>query len=1562
MSSLYYVNNYILGVIAPEQSAILIPTLSDYKVVLINLEITYVSDDYNILTIYIANQPYLQKNTIFKFSIIDITADTTVPFSIQLYFINELTGEPINSINSNQLLSGSDVVYIIYEDNNHWLYINNTSSLLDEVLMLLGAENASTNNTLITEYLTMIKNNNPIIDGLDSYLDGSSSSSSSRSSSYGSSSSSSRNRKVLSNNPLSPNPPTDLIPDPNKIVTVNKLPDDIYKYLDISSKYKTSTPPFGLTEDDLGNKLETNSSINYLDMFLIIMQNYPTFYTLVANQLAIQNSLCAIKSSAGSLITLTYPTFINKSQYFGDIIIQSSGGGFNTVRSVLLNPNAIITYLGSNINLENSEEFYLQYILDYVPNTSQTQQLFRPNTNFLSATTITFFIYDSSNASLLSNVDGIVILDKLNRVVLNTTSSISLTESSITMNFNSINIFPLTLYMIKDSRIVSNGNFLNGSFGIYPPNYPVSLPPMPTYSILTPSTTETLTYFTSDYQNQNSEIAYYNEQNIVLDALYNNSVTFFIENLPQYNSIEEITFYQEYAGTPTILNPNPPSIFNLLNIGSVNLDNNSITVYFSALQYLTSGNYKDYLNINLIYYNRYTNSSPPSPSPVSSWVQITVSIFINYVKEPRFPIPIPVNNNYTDLPQQPSIYTGECPPFNLACPLVINPAEVTKLYANTVVPFNISVCDGTFDLSTYSFELGFIVTTGSTSSPTSTYYVLNSNILITSNSDMIFMELYEYNLLQTTQLASYSYINNGTLSLALNIQYNICAAVRYPNPNGGITYQVTNMIPFIFNYSTVSIPTLPSIPTVPTIPQLPISMIGANPYGALISLAESPNIVNGVDAVFPVDGFIYTGSNSYPIDQGDTVNFFVYSQYEIIESIILFNGYELSVYTKTTDTIDKSNTYFGGSQSYLTNTELGNKSFRYPPVVGPEYKYVVSISIRMILPPDKYYISVYTKTKQTVNDIITYEYAYSINNIYINNNQQFDLVVQGELINGIIIPPDINTENASIDDIGVYATINGNIILPPKSLYYYKNVDGITSTSGYFYVITGNTIQNNLDAENIIKGTSQNGLFCFEGQSYGKLINTNTSLSYNSIINNQLLYFKKLANVFGYGTSEALREIIDNKIASSETNIYSVIQKLELTARNIYYCGKYTTNIYIDGNSLPSGFSYYPNGVVRNDKHTIPPSPNPKVNGPDYRDVYYSSVSSYHWGVYDPCDIPIHTGATGTTGPTGATGTTGYTGCTSCTGYTGCTSCTGYTSCTGDTCYTGSGPPGPEPPTPIPPSPIPPEDPQLTTLIQLTQQEVNIQTAILDFLVNGPPPIPPIQPTGYTGYTGYTGCTGCTGYTGCTGCTGYTGCTGCTGATGTTGPTGPTGSTSTTGATGAHDNYMPPKGWIPTSNLPTGLTGTTSPPQSFNGENTFDELNSLLDDNMVNYSVMYSTKNVIIIPSDYVGYGMVKFSTQPSYILTIHLHTNSATPSPLPNNCECNGDSVELNGSVIYPGTEIVIVNNSATNVRVVSFDLATSPPTPIQINLKDTIMDSLFIRPFDNMHLVFGTNSWSPI
>jgi hypothetical protein len=1883
MSS-YCVLNYLIGISNANEQSLIIPTLSNnIKVVFVNISISdVIFDDNNtavnaIINIVIANQPNLQKNTIFKFSIIDAMIDS-ISYTVNLYFTNNtIDGTPIHSINSSQELTGGDIVYIIHEEGNRWRYINNTSSLLDQVIKLLGADDASTDNQLITEYITTVKDSNPIIDGLTPYLD--------------SSSVNGRRRGRVANSPLSPNQPTDLIPDPNKIVTINKLPDDLYKYLDISSRYKTQQPPFGLTNDNLGNKLETNLSINYLDLFLTIMQNYPTFYTLVANQLAIQNSLCTIKSLAGSLITLTYPTFINKSQYFGDIIIQSSGGGFTTVRSVLLNPNAIIKYLGSNINLENSEEFSLRY---KIGSSSVSAVHFTPNQSFSTgASTIVFYIYDKYGDPL-ANVDGIIILDATNRVVLNTISSITASESSITMNFSSPNPYPYTLYIIKENRIVSNGNFMHGSFGIYPPS--AITPNTPTNNNLIPATREYLTYLTSDYRNANSETAYYNEQNIIIDGLYNNSVTFFINDIPDGYSIEEITFYQKYTKIPSTV------IFELLNIGCVNLDNNSITVYFSSLEYLNNTpNYKNYLNINLVYYNRST----------LHWISLTdIKIYINY--SPILPTP---NNNYTILPAQPIKPTvGVCPTFNLASPLSVektveNPTGLAYLYANTNVSFNISSCTETFDLSTYSFELGFI------DKNDGNYYVLNSNLLSTSNTDMIFMELYEYNLSQNLlnpQRTSYSYINNGTLSLVLNVQYDICAAIRYPNPNGpDIIYETTNTIPFIFNYTPVPPPITP----------------GSDPNGALISLAESPNIVDGVNSVFPVDGFIYTGINPYPINQGDTVNFFIYSPYEIVESIIVFNGYELSNYTKSTD---KSNTYLGGSQSYLTNTQLSDEqAFMYPAIGGILYKYVVSVSIRMILPPDKYYIAVYTKTKQDIDGIITYNYAYSINNIYINNNQQFDLIVQGELINGVVIPPSINTENASIDDIGAYATINGNIILPPKSLYYYKNTDGIISTSGYFYVITGNTVVNNLDSRNIINGTSQNGVFCLEGQSYGKLINTNTSLSYNSIINNQLLYFKKLANVFGYGKTKDLEIIIDNKIASGEANIYSIIQKLELTARNIYYCGKYTTNIYIDGNSLPSGYSYYPNGVVENIQHQIPPSPNPKVNGPDTRDIYYSAVyyNEYYWGVYDPCNSISYTQPpivpTGLLSPYAAPSSTivviSPTSIEISSLSTGVDTLTSINSFNIETSALVVQfkipviPPALIPPNDLPNtgtikigttdyyinlysrydegpyyyfilsndeiieypyanndtitiffngtevlyyqnnnflvkftyfvdnnngtlpilqnfyvettcdfennipattgdgilsynttnannilsvisstsiqvwdaiSPnkgiilsnqsfdivsygfmlqfripvIPQSTPAIGTInigthdyyIQLnsTSAQFTINNTIYSYInddiivmyfngtdvlyfknglylnklpyiipntpqklyiestcsfrntiptptgsgiltyntsnantvlvVNTVPPISNInvigditspngtilsnesfnintngfmvqfniptipqsqlQPSTGTINIGtrdyYIQLNGDSTFTikGFTTTHTYSNndritiyfngveilyfnnsilLTKC--------PYSPNYSNSqqfyvksTCNFTNINNTilignikgyvipltystllindikgyiipptnnklliseiqgnsipltelYLPPKYWETTPNLPTGLITSTSPPQSFNGANTFDELNSLLDDNMVNYSVMYSTKNVIIIPSNYVGYGSVKSPSQPPYILTIHLNTNSATPPPSPDSCSCNGSDVSLNGELIYPGTEITIVNNSATNVRIVSFDLATSPPTPIQINLKDTIMDSLFIRPFDNMHLIFGTNSWSPI
>jgi hypothetical protein len=197
------------------------------------------------------------------------------------------------------------------------------------------------------------------------------------------------------------------------------------------------------------------------------------------------------------------------------------------------------------------------------------------------------------------------------------------------------------------------------------------------------------------------------------------------------------------------------------------------------------------------------------------------------------------------------------------------------------------------------------------------------------------------------------------------------------------------------------------------------------------------------------------------------------------------------------------------------------------------------------------------------------------------------------------------------------------------------------------------------------------------------------------------------------------------------------------------------------------------------------------------------------------------------------------------------------------------------------------------------------------------------------------------------------------GSNGATGPFwGVTGDMSLIGNT---DQITTPINWIRTPNFPT-LPSTTSV-NNFRGSNSVTELNNTLL--VYSEQLKYCSKNIIIIPDDYVGYGLINGAntgacSQPDYILTIHLNTYGIYDSATSGNDCCSTTQATLNGSMISPGTEINIINNSPnTIVKVISYNLATNPPTPLIINLGNTTMDSLYIKATDSMHLIFGGSTW---
>jgi len=1301
-------------------------------------------------------------NILIKVTLIEKIEDSAKEFKTKISFYDHHNNK-IQELDRpyNKYVYG-DSIFIAYDHNQRWNYITGSNLLLYKELVDLGAIDPSIQNKIVTDLTKSV-----LVDKLTSYLD--------------------------TGLPLNSDDSSQM---PNKIVTREGFPIDLYKYLDVNIGEEMSD---GL---DTGNKLETVESIDYLNRVIKIMQYYPEFFAAVSNQLTNQNELNTISIPLDSITTLTYPVNVKKSQYIGDIIIQNNvqPNSFSPVEEVLLTPNSTIRYLGSDIEIYPNNTLFR---LKQTNTIDGTLRLVSPNaTTFILPSvgnSITFYIYalsDSGPDVPLSNVSSIFMIDCDNNIVGGTTTNITTEESSITFPYSALigtTKSPYTLCIIYGNKIYFNGSKNNGSVGIYistgesiQPS--PAFPPFPELGAEPPYYNEfpssnSLLYSIQNYEGTNSPPVQYNVQNIILDQTNNKSVTFTI-NPPIETTISDI-FVGKFS--------NEDSSYQILNISSFDLVNNSITIYYDlvSIENLDSFGMNIFIYTNQIYVEGGDGGDGGDGGEGGDnkiWYYLSMQIYINATKY----IPVPNSSTpsrYPYNPSEPSI-VNNCYLYQLSSPLA-PPVDQINFYhpvnINTIVLFNLETSCHTlppqFNLSTYSFELGFLIDEPNEfegSGITSVFYQLNANLMSNSTPDLVMMRLYEYNDTgETDPTLSFSSVNPGTYSVILGYNYKICIAIRYPSETSGqIYYKSSNALQFIF--VTDDIDSIAS-------------------YPPLLSLIEYGGDIAGIN--FPVDGSLYTGINPYPVTQGDTINIYVYSPINFFESIIYINGYELAYYTKETEA---TNTYFGGSKCYRS-PELLNA----PIVVNNlQYNYYLKISIRMTILPQKYYISSFTKYK---NSRGVYNYDYSINNIYLKVMQQNDLLIQGNLINGYIVPPNINTDSTGYNDIGIYSTVNGHILLPPKSLYYYETVNLNILYKGYFYVITGNTIANNVDGMAVINGESQHGVFCFEGQGYGKLINTITPSSYNSIINNMLLYFKRIANLYGYGEVSRLIEVLNTKIDLLEKNITTIIYNIELTTRNIYICGKYTTNIYINGNALPVGISYYPNQVTWQGNTgtipTIPTSPNPDVNGNTSSsglDKYYIQYSSNgiiteptpligeYWGLYSEC----------------------------------------------------------------------------TDLVQL------------------------------------------------------------------------------------------PNNW--TISNPFVLPENTKL-EKFKGSNSFTTINEIITDDPTNYQINFSTKNCIIIPSDYVGYGIINSPTAPSYILTIYLNGNIGTPEDS-DTCDCDKPQIQLNGSTIFNGTEITIINNSSINVRVISLNLASQPPTPIQINLQDTTTDALFISPTDNIHLIFGGNTWSII
>lgn len=732
-----------------------------------------------------------------------------------------------------------------------------------------------------------------------------------------------------------------------------------------------------------------------------------------------------------------------------------------------------------------------------------------------------------------------------------------------------------------------------------------------------------------------------------------------------------------------------------------------------------------------------------------------VSIYINEEIPIPTPNPIPAPKPY--LPSYEFSISGNAISDNALDIANNNNLTVTP---NTLLNFTITACDVVFDDS-YTVELAILTSSNDLITITETTpFVLNTEL------NTINIRLYGYNELPINPESAYK----------------IVAVITQLNTNNLVKYYTA-----VYTAAPVNLTVVPAIfqPT------------------PLISF-----INNEAEYLFPLYNFVAT--------QGDTINFYIYSKKPFTKNVIYFNGQELIEYTQT----PSNNTYSGGSTSYV-NYEIAIENELYP-----EYNYYVIIPIRLTLPASlptsdpsvfppnidtigtRYYITV--ATTMLDDDGGSYSTYYSTEQLILHLQLNTRLIVHGYLINGIVTPSVINNgiDNIKPSDINAFATVNGLIIPPDNSLFYYKTTDG--DNSGYFYVKTSNTVKYETP------GPSE-GLFCFQGQGYGTIVTTIAPASYHTIINDMIDYFIKMAIQFGFIFRSEIEAYKNNTFGQQYLTLQNLIDYIELSTRNTYLCGIYTTNIYIVGNSIPIGTSYYPNNVEYQGSDGIIPSsgqyaPNPDING----------LINGFYGATGGISSLYYNGSNGATGP--------------------------FWGVTGDASLIGN-------------------TDQITT----------------------------------------------------------------------------------------------PINWKSILNFPT-LPSTTSV-NNFRGSNSITELNNTLL--VYSEQLKYCSKNIIIIPEDYVGYGLINGAntgacSQPDYILTIHLNTYGIYDSTTSGNDGCTTTQATLNGSIISPGTEVNIINNSPTAiVKVISYNLATNPPTPLIINLGNTTMDSLYIKATDSMHLIFGGSTW---
>ena len=719
-----------------------------------------------------------------------------------------------------------------------------------------------------------------------------------------------------------------------------------------------------------------------------------------------------------------------------------------------------------------------------------------------------------------------------------------------------------------------------------------------------------------------------------------------------------------------------------------------------------------------------------------------VGIYINEDPIPPTPDPTPAPIPY--LPSYEFSIVGNVISENLQDSVNDNSLTVTP---NTLINFTITACDTVFD-ETYTIQLAILKPNSLTILTEVTPFKLNTTL------NVINLRLYGYD----------------QLSDPLESSYNIVAIIT--QLNGATTEYPYGYYTSVYTMTPVNLIVIP-VDEQPT------------PLASFIN--------NESDYLFPLYNFTAI--------QGDTINFCIYSRHKFTKNVIYFNGQELIAYSKTTN----NNTYSGGSTSYV-NYDITTKEGEYA-----RYQYYVIIPIRLTLPaslpsPDsigtKYYITV--ATTMLDDDGNSYSTYYSAKELTLHLQLTTQLVVHGYLVNGIVTPSIINNgiENLNPRDVNAFATVNGLIVPPNNSLFYYQTADGY---NGYFYIKMSNLVKYETPAP-------IEGLFTLQGQGYGIITTPIAPTSYHTIINDMIDYFIKMAIQFGFIFRSEIEAYENNNFNQEYLNLKNLINYIELSTRNTYLCGKYTTNIYLVGNSIPIGTSYYPNDVeYQGATGSIPSSgpfaPNPDINGlingttgatGGISSLYYTGVTGTYWGIID---------------------------------------------------------------------------------------EINGDTQI-----------------------------------------------------------------------------SIPSNWKSGLNIPSELPSTTSV-GDFKGVNSISELNATL----LKYSMQlnYCSKNIIIIPEEYIGYGIIDDGnigacSQPDYILTIYLNTYGIYDSSTSGNNGCSADPTTLNGSVISPGTEVNIINNSPNAIiKVVSYNLATDPPTPLIINLGNTTMDSLFIKATDSMHLIFGGSTW---